>query len=66
MLFRSGLQEHLDGLLRTLIECVPSTDKAADIITWRGILTKILCTPFRLNEAWNFNVVQRNVIRLLC
>lgn len=27
----------------------------ADVITWRGILTKMLCTPFLRGESWKLN-----------
>jgi hypothetical protein len=58
-----NLQEHLDGLLATLHASVPQTEKAADFVTWRGVLTKIICTPFRRSEPWDFNILRRAVQR---
>ena len=53
-------QEHLDGLIKSL-ELMERTEKCADFVTWRGIITKIICTPFKLNDSWNLNVMRRGV-----
>ena len=31
-----------------------------DVVTWRGNLTKILCTPYCRNDAWEIGVTKRN------
>lgn len=40
--------EHLDGLLRTLVDLEKRQGKLqrADVVTWRGMMTKIMTTPF--------------------
>lgn len=53
-------QEHLDGLIRTL-QLLAKTEKCADIVTWRGIITRIICTPFKAKDSWSFNVMRRGV-----
>ena len=53
-------QEHLDGLIETL-KNLPKTEKCADFVTWRGIITRILCTPFKPKDSWGFNVMRRGV-----
>jgi len=45
--------EHLDGLLKTILELEKKEGhiQNVDIITWRGMMTKILTAPFdRFNE----------------
>ncbi|PGH13175.1 hypothetical protein AJ80_06421 [Polytolypa hystricis UAMH7299] len=44
--------EHLDALLDTIIALEKSTGKKceADIVTWRGMMTKIMTAPF---DNWN-------------
>lgn len=37
------------------------TEKCADFVTWRGIITRIICTPFKANDSWSFNVMRRDV-----
>lgn len=55
------MQEHLDALLATLVATVSPTEKRADLVTWRGILTKFMATPYRRHELWDLNVLKRNV-----
>lgn len=45
--------EHLDGLLKTVINLEQSTGKRceADIITWRGMMTKVNSSA-QLREFW--------------
>ena len=40
--------DHLDGLLKTIIDLEKQigTTCAVDIITWRGMMTKIMAAPF--------------------
>ncbi|KAL8701241.1 MAG: hypothetical protein Q9224_000586, partial [Gallowayella concinna] len=42
--------DHLDSLLKTLIDLEQRTGEKcqADVITWRGMMTKIMATPFDL------------------
>jgi len=49
--------EHLDGLLETLIEAERRTGQKTevDIITWRGMMTKILTAPFERDSGFEMN-----------
>ncbi|KAI7868172.1 hypothetical protein BDF14DRAFT_1725080 [Spinellus fusiger] len=51
-----SLKEHLDTLLDALTDAQQKSEDPnltrVDIVTWRGIMTKILCTPFTKNEPW--------------
>ncbi|KAI9857018.1 MAG: decapping endonuclease targeting mRNA [Vezdaea acicularis] len=49
--------DHLDSLLKTVMETERSTGERleADFITWRGMMTKIMATPFD-----NFNGFEMN------
>ena len=40
--------EHLDGLLKTILELEKKDGhlQKADIVTWRGMMTKIMTAPF--------------------
>ncbi|KAL8680562.1 MAG: hypothetical protein Q9186_003253 [Xanthomendoza sp. 1 TL-2023] len=42
--------DHLDSLLKTLVDLEQRTGEKcqADVITWRGMMTKIMATPFDL------------------
>ncbi|KAK9240766.1 RAI1 like PD-XK nuclease-domain-containing protein [Lipomyces kononenkoae] len=53
------IDEHLDGLLLTLVHLERTTGKktTGDIITWRGILTKLLCLPYSKNDGFELNAV---------
>ncbi|KAL8802191.1 MAG: hypothetical protein Q9182_003981 [Xanthomendoza sp. 2 TL-2023] len=46
--------DHLDSLLRTLIDLEQGTGAKcqADVITWRGMMTKIMATPFDLFNGY--------------
>ncbi|KAI9010805.1 RAI1 like PD-XK nuclease-domain-containing protein [Phycomyces nitens] len=48
--------EHIDTLLDALTDIKQKSSNPqltkADIITWRGIMTKIMCTPTTRNEGW--------------
>ncbi|KAI9040899.1 DXO/RAI1 family decapping nuclease [Aspergillus affinis] len=49
--------EHLDALLETIIAHEKETGKKCetDIITWRGMMTKILTAPFDTMNGWEMN-----------
>ncbi|XP_019957361.2 decapping and exoribonuclease protein [Paralichthys olivaceus] len=57
-----SVKEKLDHILRWIIanktKCIPSATTAssraldADIVTWRGHLTKLLTTPYETREGW--------------
>ncbi|KAA8643198.1 hypothetical protein EYZ11_012540 [Aspergillus tanneri] len=49
--------EHLDALLETILALEKDTGKKceADIITWRGMMTKILTAPFDMMNGWEMN-----------
>ncbi len=50
-LHESG-NEHIDSLLRTIMEHEKTTGKpvSAEVITWRGMMTKFLMTPYKFDE----------------
>ncbi|EMR08723.1 hypothetical protein PNEG_02900 [Pneumocystis murina B123] len=55
------INEHLDGLLLSLCEYERQHGfqrTFVDILTWRGILTRFLCTPFDRCTAWAVNIVR--------
>ncbi|KAJ8663683.1 hypothetical protein O0I10_000932 [Lichtheimia ornata] len=56
-----SVPEHLDTLLDTLttarLNGSPDVDHV-DIVTWRGIMTKIFCTPFTRNEPWELRATR--------
>jgi RAT1-interacting protein len=55
--------EHLDPLLRAL-QALPTGPPAdVDIVTWRGIMTRIMCTPYNRRDPWLLAVVRREVRR---
>ncbi|PYI10873.1 RAI1-domain-containing protein [Aspergillus sclerotiicarbonarius CBS 121057] len=49
--------EHLDALLETIMALEKETDKQceADIVTWRGMMTKILAAPFDHLNGFEMN-----------
>ena len=52
---RNYMPENLNAILASF-ETLPPVG----VISWRGILTKIVCSPF-LEEEWRFNVKKKNV-----
>lgn len=60
-----SIPEHIDTLLDALTEANAKQpqDKqiTADIVTWRGIMTKILCTPYSRKEPWELRATKYNV-----
>ncbi|ORX44911.1 hypothetical protein DM01DRAFT_1295045 [Hesseltinella vesiculosa] len=55
--------EHLDTLLDALTDAkakanVPPEMTQANIVTWRGIMTKLLCTPYARNEPWELRLTR--------
>ncbi|KAI8374469.1 RAI1 like PD-XK nuclease-domain-containing protein [Radiomyces spectabilis] len=59
-----SLMEHLDTLLDALTDTEQKLQKPelskVDIITWRGIITKIMCTPYTRNEPWELRATRYN------
>ncbi|UNI18908.1 decapping endonuclease targeting mRNA [Purpureocillium takamizusanense] len=49
--------EHLDSLLRTIVAHERETGQKIDanVVTWRGMMTKILATPFEQNDGFEMN-----------
>ncbi|KAI1612175.1 RAI1 like PD-XK nuclease-domain-containing protein [Exophiala viscosa] len=49
--------DHLDGLLEAIIayEKEKGSKTSVDIITWRGMMTKILVVPFSKLDEWEMN-----------
>lgn len=67
--------EYLDALLESLQHIRPQLERddanncgsnrsvigpPGTVVTWRGIMTKILCTPYNSNESWIFSVCRVN------
>ncbi|KAI9275589.1 RAI1 like PD-XK nuclease-domain-containing protein [Phascolomyces articulosus] len=57
------IPEHIDTLLDALTDAkskneVDNHNTNADIITWRGIMTKLFATPFSRNEPWELRVTR--------
>ncbi|TGZ81062.1 RAI1-domain-containing protein [Ascodesmis nigricans] len=54
------IDEHLDGLLRALEEYERTTGEIvkADVVTWRGMLTKIMSLPFDLRNSFEMNATR--------
>ncbi|ODM20454.1 Protein rai1 [Aspergillus cristatus] len=52
--------EHLDALLKTIVTMEEETGKKceADIITWRGMMTKILTIPFDNLNSFEMNATR--------
>ncbi|KAK9481306.1 RAI1 like PD-XK nuclease-domain-containing protein [Lipomyces japonicus] len=52
-----NVDEHLDGLLLSLMDLEKKTDKktTGDIITFRGLITKLLCLPYSRNDPFELN-----------
>ncbi|KAF7714105.1 Decapping nuclease [Penicillium ucsense] len=50
--------EHLDALLETIMAMEKETGKKCetDVITWRGMMTKILTAPFDMMNGFEMNV----------
>ncbi|KAI8050035.1 RAI1 like PD-XK nuclease-domain-containing protein [Thamnidium elegans] len=56
-----SIAEHLDTLLDALSHIrskTPDNEITADFVTWRGIMTKILCTPYSRKEGWEFRATR--------
>ncbi|KAJ3091022.1 decapping endonuclease targeting mRNA [Quaeritorhiza haematococci] len=59
-----SIPEHLDSLL----ECLTAVNQRAEqggkpsiqpkFCTWRGIMTKIMCTPYLQNDAWELGATR--------
>ncbi|KAL8869619.1 MAG: hypothetical protein Q9174_004138 [Haloplaca sp. 1 TL-2023] len=49
--------DHLDSLLKTIVDLERRTGERcqADVITWRGMLTKIMATPFDIFNGFAMN-----------
>ncbi|KZW02878.1 RAI1-domain-containing protein [Exidia glandulosa HHB12029] len=51
----------LDGLLRACVRDEVEPERVrANVITWRGILTKILGSPYEDRDSWELNVMSVN------
>lgn len=64
-----SIPEHIDTLLDALTNAnakqPDDSQITADIVTWRGIMTKILCTPYSRKEPWELRATKHNVNRHL-
>ncbi|KAK2603748.1 decapping endonuclease targeting mRNA [Conoideocrella luteorostrata] len=49
--------EHLDGLLKTVMAHEKDTGKKIDanVVTWRGMMTKIMAAPFEQQDGFEMN-----------
>ncbi|KAK9448813.1 RAI1 like PD-XK nuclease-domain-containing protein [Limtongia smithiae] len=56
-----NIDEHLDGLLLALVDTERKDPKrrktTGDIVTWRGMLTKLLCLPYSKNDGFEMNAM---------
>ncbi|OMH79329.1 Decapping and exoribonuclease protein [Zancudomyces culisetae] len=60
--------EHLDHILTHLTYCLQNKAdfgsnlraKKPDFVMYRGMMSKILLTPYSMNESWSMNVVRFN------
>ncbi|KAI8377325.1 hypothetical protein BD560DRAFT_325731 [Blakeslea trispora] len=55
-----SISEHIDTLLDALTQFNSKSKEqaTADIVTWRGIMTKILCTPYSRREPWELRATR--------
>ncbi|KAF8463121.1 RAI1 like PD-XK nuclease-domain-containing protein [Kalaharituber pfeilii] len=55
-----SIDEHLDGLLAAIQKHEERTGErvVADFITWRGMMTKIMCLPFDHRSSFEMNAVK--------
>jgi len=62
-----GVHEHLDALLRVILDQLlspaspgPQTTgvTSTDFIMWRGTMTVIICTPYNRKEGWELAVTR--------
>ncbi len=62
---KHDINEHLDALVLSLGDYQKAARQqnlppiTPDIVTWRGMMTKILCTPY-LKDAWAMNITLHN------
>ncbi|KAL0146172.1 RAI1 like PD-XK nuclease-domain-containing protein [Mucor lusitanicus] len=59
-----SIPEHIDTLLDALTNAnakqPDDNQTTADIVTWRGIMTKLLCTPYSRKEPWELRATKYN------
>ncbi|KAG1446202.1 hypothetical protein G6F56_009650 [Rhizopus delemar] len=55
-----SVAEHIDTLLDALTEMNNTSTASVDIVTWRGIMTKLLCTPFSRKDRWELRATKHN------
>jgi RAT1-interacting protein len=58
------VREHLDALLKVILDLKRKNHpalKQLNVITWRGAMTTVLCTPFYRREAWELAVTKYKV-----
>ncbi|KAI7897652.1 RAI1 like PD-XK nuclease-domain-containing protein [Cokeromyces recurvatus] len=55
-----SIPEHIDTLLDalTFYNTENKNTTTADIVTWRGIMTKLMCTPYSRKEAWTLRATR--------
>ncbi|KAG0637701.1 RAI1 like PD-XK nuclease-domain-containing protein [Tuber brumale] len=56
----SSIDEHLDGLLEAIAEFERRSGQkvAADVITWRGMMTKFMILPFDMRDGFEMNAIK--------
>ncbi|RSH76626.1 Protein rai1 [Apiotrichum porosum] len=55
-----SVEEHLDGLcdaLRVLHEGGRGAERLGGVVTWRGMMTRIMTAPFEDRDGWEMNCV---------
>lgn len=52
----------LDGLLRAISEARRrcTSDSVIGVVSWRGIMTKILTAPYEDRDGWELNIMHKN------
>ncbi|KAI9481344.1 MAG: RAI1 like PD-XK nuclease-domain-containing protein [Benjaminiella poitrasii] len=57
-----NIPEHIDTLLDALTfsGSIKNDKPTADVVTWRGIMTKLLCTPYARREPWKLRASRYN------
>jgi len=55
-----SVDEHLDGLLAALVDIEKTTSIPINpnFVTWRGMLTKIMCLPFDSRDGFEMNAIR--------
>jgi RAT1-interacting protein len=57
------VSEHLDHLLKALLVAPKHDIPSPNFVTWRGVMTKLLCTPYESRDRYTLNILRHaNVV----